>query len=317
MLATPHHASNRTPAVDPSLFRNDANNVAALQTVRLQKKLLEEAARLQQEQLNEAAGNLKIQIEDKEKIQQERDELRRSKESLSQTVELMNTELEASRNKIERLTAANQETQNQRDNLKKQKQIELKTLEKQKEDELVTLKKQKDDELETLKEQKQSDLSAWESERGGLKGQLSSVLSSNAERVTEIDRLNKIISVLAKSAPNSRQDNCLPFQYHNSTVMIINIRSQMALDFGKDGGTKAYAWEFIWENPYQIFKLSNTSDNPDPDRPWVISRKDDDRRLYFPSADLDVDVHVGTSIPGKQDYWYIGRGSSDQVGSWV
>lgn len=40
-------------------------------------------------------------------------------------------------------------------------------------------------------------------------------------------------------------------------------------------------------------------------------------KLYFPNGNTDVDVHVGTGIPDKQDYWYIGRGGDTRVGSWV
>ena len=82
MAISLQHACNRRFDTGPNLFKNDINNVAALQSARLQKKLMEEAAHLHQKQLEEAAENLQTQTTDKEKVQQERDELLRRMETL-------------------------------------------------------------------------------------------------------------------------------------------------------------------------------------------------------------------------------------------
>ncbi|VUC29194.1 unnamed protein product [Clonostachys rosea] len=39
-------------------------------------------------------------------------------------------------------------------------------------------------------------------------------------------------------------------------------------------------------------------------------------RLYLPNNAVGLDICVGNA-PGKQCYWYIGRGSNNRVGSWV
>lgn len=165
MVDTLQHACNRKFDTDPSLFRNDINNVAALQSARLQKKLMEETARLQQDQLEKATQSLRTEIVNNGKIQLERDELLK--------------------------------------------------------------------EIETLRRKKADELVNWDKERQDLKGQLSSMSSINGQQLAEVERLKQTVSELEKKIPNSRQDNCLPFQYNKSTVMIVNIRSQMALDAGK------------------------------------------------------------------------------------
>ncbi|CAH0027029.1 unnamed protein product [Clonostachys rhizophaga] len=51
----------------------------------------------------------------------------------------------------------------------------------------------------------------------------------------------------------------------------------------------------------------------------VIKERDhlrSENKLYFPNNTVGLDVHVGNA-PGKQCYWYIGRASSNRVGSWV
>ena len=165
MVATLQHDCNRSSGTDPSLFRNDYSNVAALQSERLQEKLMEETARLQWEQLEEVTQDLRTETVNKGKIQQERDELLR--------------------------------------------------------------------EMETLRPKKGDELGIWENERQDLNGQLSSMSSNNGQQRAEIETLKQTVTGLEGKIPNSRQDNCLPFQYHNSTVMIVNLGSQMALDAGK------------------------------------------------------------------------------------
>src|ERR1700712_550211 len=94
MATTIQHASNRSADKSPSLFRNDFNNVAALEAGRLQKKALEEAAQLQSKKLDEVTQDLKAQFEEeKKRIQQERDDLQRDKQDLCHRIdEQMKTE---------------------------------------------------------------------------------------------------------------------------------------------------------------------------------------------------------------------------------
>jgi predicted nuclease with TOPRIM domain len=53
------------------------------------------------------------------------------------------------------------------------------------------------------------------------------------ERQATINSLTDRISGLEKRLPNNREDNCLPLQYHNATVMFVNVKCQMSLDAGK------------------------------------------------------------------------------------
>jgi chromosome segregation ATPase len=82
MAATLRHVCSRKSDTDPNPFpfRNDANNVTALQSARRQKKLMEDSARVQQQKLDEVDGKLRNTVEDKEKVTKERDDLQREKD---------------------------------------------------------------------------------------------------------------------------------------------------------------------------------------------------------------------------------------------
>lgn len=221
MAATVQHACNRRSDTDTesSIFRNDSNNVAALQTARMQKTLLEEAARLQQQQLEKVVGDLESQATDKKKVEEERDALRREKEALAKAVEAKDGELRGSRNEVE---ALNVQKQNEVDAERRQKQEEVESVRRQKQSEYDTLKTQKDG--------VDSQLAASENTRRDLQSQLDSMTIAEAQRRAEIGSLTQTLVQLEKKVPNSRLDNCLPFQYHGATVMFVQLNSQMALD---------------------------------------------------------------------------------------
>lgn len=86
MAAVIQHASNSLSGADAAIFRNDTNNVTALQQARKQKLLMEEAARLQEEKL-------KSQVESTEKIKSERDALLADKSSLLKAAALKDAEI--------------------------------------------------------------------------------------------------------------------------------------------------------------------------------------------------------------------------------
>lgn len=65
-----------------------------------------------------------------------------------------------------------------------------------------------------------------ETEKRELKDQINTMSSDNGKQRAEIECLRQTVSGLEK------KDNYLPFQYHKSTVRIMNFGSQMALDAG-------------------------------------------------------------------------------------
>ncbi|RGP72591.1 hypothetical protein FLONG3_6599 [Fusarium longipes] len=121
----------------------------------------------------------------------------------------------------------------------------------------------------------------------------------------------------SRVTPQYRMDNCLPYQYNGATVMFKQLYNNMALDASKADGERAQAFKFNMEDKSQIFLLRKTND--DPATPWTIARQDTNENLYFLNGEEDYDVRVGPSngIPGLQGHWYIGRGSSDRVATWV
>uniref|UniRef100_A0A8H7TLX2 Uncharacterized protein n=1 Tax=Bionectria ochroleuca TaxID=29856 RepID=A0A8H7TLX2_BIOOC len=78
------HVTNLNFNTAPIVFKNDDNNVSALENARQQKKRIEEAAHLQKQQLEEAAEKLQNQAEDTEEVIKERDHLRSESERLAQ-----------------------------------------------------------------------------------------------------------------------------------------------------------------------------------------------------------------------------------------
>jgi chromosome segregation ATPase len=201
MADTLQHACNRKSDINPSLFRNDANNIIAIQSTRLQKKKMEEAALLQQKQLQEATEKLRNQIEDKDKVTKERDELQREKDALGKTVEQKNGELREAQTKME-------------------------TFQTQKDNDIAALKKKNEEEMKALRDQ----LTARENEKQALQGQVNSISSVSETRRVEIESLKQTINTGGASI-----DKCtfLPLYYHYATVMIVNVECQMAVDAGK------------------------------------------------------------------------------------
>ncbi|KAM5344893.1 hypothetical protein ACJ41O_010755 [Fusarium nematophilum] len=281
------HACNRSSGPDdpaPTVFRNDANNITALQRARLQQKLAEEAARRHKEQLDAAAKSLAGEVKDREKVQKERDALRGDYNALNQTIQARDGELVGAKKEIETL----REDKRLSEISKCRKEAELASANSAKQ------------QADNLRAQREKELEAANNDKTMLQNQVN--LLSN--------RVNKMEHAL----PNlSRQDNCLPFQYHNSTVMIVNFACMVALDSGKANGL-AHGWEYFLWSENQTFTLTKYGTGPNDY--WIIARKKDGKRLYFPAGNTGVELAVGNA-PDKQDYWYIGRGSDSRVGSWV
>ncbi|CAM1503264.1 Fc.00g080400.m01.CDS01 [Cosmosporella sp. VM-42] len=285
------HACNRGTGSDadptPSIFRNDANNVAALQSARIQKKLAEEAAHLQKEQLDAAAKSLASEVEDREKVQKERDALRSDNKTLNQTLQIRDGEFAGARREIETLKGEKRELEN----LKNQKENELTSA--------INGKQQADN----LRLQKEQELNTANNYKTSLQNQ--------------INTLSAKVSGMENCLPNtSRQDNCLPFQYHNSTVMIVNLGSQRSIDAGGENGTMAYGWDYDLAAGNQTFTLTKVNGRLHPDEYWIIARRDNGQRFYFSAGDTGIELRLGCTF-GNQDYWYIGRGPGSRVGSWV
>ncbi|KAF5672033.1 hypothetical protein FHETE_3905 [Fusarium heterosporum] len=271
----------------PRIFKNDANSVSELQRARLQKKLAEDAARLQQEKLDAANQDIKS-------IRDERDTLRENVKNMEKSFDDKNREFKILSDNISRLDAE-----------KRQKETELATAVSQKES------------AESFNRQKEAELWAANNEKSNYYQQVSSLTSTVTQQANELQNLRSQITTMENKLPNSRQDNCLPFQYHNATVMIMNLGCQRALDAGKDGGTLVHGIDMDLNNGNQIFILRKMSGRPGVDDYWIIARKDDvSRKLYFDRQETGSELQVGAP-PGKQDYWYIGRGSDTRVGSWV
>ncbi|KAJ4253322.1 hypothetical protein NW762_010477 [Fusarium torreyae] len=322
MATTLQHACNRKSdtGTDSSIFRNDSNNVAALQTARIQKKLMEEAARLQQQKLDEA-NNGKTQVET------ERDALSREKQSLTKT-------LEETKGEVERLKLSQENLARQKEDelgaLKSLKQAEIETVRKEKQDELEALGRAKQGEIEAVRREKQNEYDALKTQKEGelatekqnLGAQLNSMTALEAQRRGEINGLNQTINALKLKLPNDRQDNCLPFQYHNATVMILQLESGMALDCAKDSGHRGQTFTADMYDNSQLFRLTKNGSQPDQNEPWAITRIDTglpEENLYFDNDEEDWDLRLEhtSNLSGWQGWWYIGRGASDRVGSWV
>lgn len=194
------HACNRSSrsstSPSPSLFRNDANNVTAIQDARLQKTAVEAAARVQQEKLTEVANRLDREIEDRQKEQKELDILRQELDALNKTVQSKDNVLAQAKGEIEML--------------KRDKQQQ-----------------------ESLQTKMESELAAAIDKRQQVEDELHIVDKDKAALKNQVELLSAQVNRLDRPPSSSRLDNCLPFQYHNSTVRIVNLESQRAIDSGK------------------------------------------------------------------------------------
>ena len=200
MVAIPQHACNRKPDTDPTLFKNDSNNVSALQIARQQKKLMEGQARLQRQQLDEAAKKLQSESESREKVEQEC-------QKLEGLVRAFRHEKEILDDKLTTVSSDKEKVQQERDKLS--------------------------EEVETLRKEKKDELATADTKRQGLESKLTTALSDATQQRRDIETLKSSITTMEKKLPGSREENCLPFQYHNATVMIINLKSHMPMDSGK------------------------------------------------------------------------------------
>ena len=213
MAASVQHISNRVSDSDavPRPFRYDLNNVAALQSARLQKKLMEEAARQQQQQIAAVT-------EDKEKVIQERDALLVEKERLHQAIQKMDDSLSASESSLAGMQRAKEEAERQTETIRQQKDAELATVREQKATGEAEIRRSKDIEIANCETQKQL-----------LLGQVNTIPGLNGE----IQTLKTSINEMNQRYAFGGKENCLPMDFHDIDVMIVNVRSHLAIDAGK------------------------------------------------------------------------------------
>ncbi|KAF3230891.1 hypothetical protein TWF191_008732 [Orbilia oligospora] len=299
METTPQtqHASNRQPSADAdssvSVFRYDSNNFAAVQNARLQRKRAEEAARRHAEEMEAAARNLASEIGSKEQAVKELIALRSEYDALQSKYSSVNSSLKS-----------------------------LETSLKAKNDELAGVKK----EIEVAKKEVVDIRSDCETLRNSQSSLNNTLLLTNNHKTSLMTQIKDLTSYMdfalaagireMESLPsnmNNGLENCLPLRYNGSIVLIVNLKNGMLLDPRKDSGTAVQSWTYSEGCVDQMLKLSRI----DGSGVWVISCPLNSKRFYFGSDGPSVELKVAPSLPGSQDYWYIGRDSSSHRGSWV
>ncbi|KAF3290067.1 hypothetical protein TWF132_007263 [Orbilia oligospora] len=291
------HSSNRQPSADVdssvSVFRYDSNNVAAIQNDRLQRKRAEEAARRHAEEMEEAARNLASEIGSKEQAVKELIALRSEYDALQSKYSSVNSSVKG-----------------------------LETSLKARNDELAGVKK----EIEIAKKEVVDIRSDCETLRTSQSSLNNTLLITNNEKTRLMTQIKDLTSYmdfalatsiremeLLPSNTNNGLENCLPPRYNGSIVLIVNLKNGMLLDPRKDSGTTVQSYTYLEGCADQMLKLSKI-DGRDV---WVISCPLNSKRFYFGSDGPSVDLKTAPSLPGTQDYWYIGRDSSSHRGSWV
>jgi len=238
-MSATQHFSNRKADTEPKPFKNDVNNVAALQSARLQKRRMEEAALLQQKLLNETAEKLSNQVVDTGIVKQELEDVRKLKDILTQTVDHMSVELNKSKDDLARAMTANQETHDQMEEWKRlkngeltSKNMEMEGLRRLKDGELASKNKELENKNIEL-EKKNIELEKKNVELENKNRELNKVKDEKKQVRDLYYELDNEATRLRRQVPFKDQRNCLPAQYHNSTVLIINVRSTLAIDLGK------------------------------------------------------------------------------------
>ncbi|KAF3283238.1 hypothetical protein TWF970_001217 [Orbilia oligospora] len=293
------HSSNRQPSADVdssvSVFRYDSNNVAAIQNARLQRKRAEEAARRHAEEMEAAARNLASEIGSKEQAVKELIALRSEYDALQSKYSSVNSSLKG-----------------------------LETSLKAKNDELAGVKR----EVEIAKKEVVDIRSDCETLRTSQSSSNNTLLIANNEKTRLMTQIKGLTSYMnfalatsireMESLPsntNNGLENCLPSRYNGSMVFIVNLKNGMLLDPRKDSGTTVQSWTYSEGFADQMLKLSKI----DGSGVWVISCPlMNSKRFYFGSEGPSVELKTAPSLPGSQDYWFIGRdSSSSHKGSWV
>ncbi|KAF3182075.1 hypothetical protein TWF225_006571 [Orbilia oligospora] len=291
------HSSNRQPSADVdssvSVFRYDSNNVAAIQNDRLQRKRAEEAARRHAEEMEAAARNLASEIGSKEQAVKELIALRSEYDALQSKYSSVNSSVKG-----------------------------LETSLKARNDELAGVRK----EIEIAKKEVidiRSDCETLRTSQSSLNNTLLITNNEKTRLMTQIKDLTSYMNFalatsiremeLLPSNTNNGLENCLPPRYNGSIVLIVNLKNGMLLDPRKDSGTTVQSYTYLEGCADQMLKLSKI-DGRDV---WVISCPLNSKRFYFGSDGPSVDLKTAPSLPGTQDYWYIGRDSSSHRGSWV
>ncbi|KAF3317001.1 hypothetical protein TWF173_001006 [Orbilia oligospora] len=291
------HSSNRQPSADVdssvSVFRYDSNNVAAIQNARLQRKRAEEAARRHAEEMEAAARNLASEIGSKEQAVKELITLRSEYDALKSKYSSVNSSLK-----------------------------DLETSLKAKNDELAGVKR----EVEIAKKEVVDIRRDCETLRTSQSSSNNTLLIANNEKTRLMTQIKDLTSYMnfalatsireMESLPsntNNGLENCLPSRYNGSIVLIVNLKGGMLLDPRRDSGTTVQSSAYLEGLMDQMLKLSKIEDSG----VWVISCPLNSKRFYFGSGGPSVDLKAAPSLPGAQDYWYIGRDSSSNRGSWV
>lgn len=193
MASITYHACNREAAPGDILFRNETNSVSEIRRIRLETQLQQQAAR-EQQKLLEAA------VEDKEEIKKERDLLRDEKSNLDTALKnLQEAKEDAAR-------AQQQNIQNLTDEIQHLKSSNQSS------------------DANTLRVQEALD---------GVKKELETEVGKGVQLAEQVENLKQENTQLGVWAPRPSQRNCLPLALHGKTVLIVNARSQLALDAGR------------------------------------------------------------------------------------
>lgn len=279
-MAAIHDPSN----TEQILFKNDANNSSALEDVRAQNTRLEEVAHLQQNALSEAAAKLQNQIKARENAETKNNELEQEMQILNQAIEQKNSEL---KQENERLIQALERRNGESEKAK----ADISALR----DSFIQAIARKDDEIRDMQNAIRSigsEKEVLEEENQDYESKIRTLTNSYNEQDAALTRVRQEVKTMSLKLPGDQLHNCLPLNYHNAIIMIINSQTTMALDHGKgkiklfdiqlsfdnnlriaDNGTRACLWPFNPENENQMFRLIKTGRLTDPSSPWVIERK--------------------------------------------
>ncbi|KAB2103284.1 hypothetical protein AG0111_0g8577 [Alternaria gaisen] len=128
---------------------------------------------------------------------------------------------------------------------------------------------------------------------------------------------NTIIETNARYSYGGKE-NCLPRELDGVEVMIVNMRSGLAIDAGKWEGMMGHGHSFNPDNSNQKFRLNkvNNRDDSSSENFWTITLVRNGYKLYFPSGGTSADLQAGPWGTSERSYhWRIGAGGRN--GTWL
>ncbi|KAF2006088.1 hypothetical protein P154DRAFT_606500 [Amniculicola lignicola CBS 123094] len=175
---------------------------------------------------------------------------------------------------------------------------------------MEVLARQKEEEIQSLKERQKLTENQY---RDRILRKRQEIKNLN-NRLSSLTRSKDVLNEQRKVVRNSRNYNCLPYQYNHATVMFLNFKCPMAIDAGKDNGTRVQAWEYDWGNQNQKFRLVKPYDIAEVG--WAIELDDNSgRRVCLPRKDPGTLVLASRGeMTENKGLWYIGRSPSNPNG---